>query len=77
MGRDLRRYASRTNFRLIAGFILLLFFVGDGLILLFYGKGAALMGLVCLVGASIPVMLIVAALWGIDWVVKRNNSGCK
>ncbi len=75
MGRDLRLYATQTTMRLIAGFILLLFIIGDGLILLFYGKAAALMGLVCLVGAAIPLALIVAALWGIDWVVKRNHSG--
>ena len=50
MSRDLRQYARQTNFRLIVGFILLLFIVGDGLIYLFYGQGAALMGLICLLG---------------------------
>ncbi len=75
MGHDLRKYASQTNFRLVVGFILLLFIVGDGLIYIFYGLLAALMGFACLLGVSIPLVLIAAALWGIDWVVKRNNSG--
>lgn len=72
--RDLRHYARQTNFRLIAGFIMVLFIVGDGLIYLFYGRGAALMGLVCILGGIAPVVLIIAALWLIDWVAKRNNK---
>jgi hypothetical protein len=59
---------------LIIGFILLLFIVGDGLIYLFYGKGAASMGLLCLVGGLAPVILILVALWLIDWVVKKNRE---
>jgi membrane protein implicated in regulation of membrane protease activity len=73
MGRDLRQYAKQTNVRLVVGFILLLFIIGDGLILIFIGKGAALMGLVCLAGVAVPLLLIVFALWLIDWIVKRNN----
>jgi hypothetical protein len=75
MSRDLRRYARQTNFRLIVGFILLLFIVGDGLIYWFYGQGAALMGLLCLVGVSMPLALILIALWIIDWVANQNKTG--
>jgi hypothetical protein len=75
MSRDLRRYARQTNFRLIAGFTILLFIVGDGLIYFFYGQGAALMGLLCLVGVSLPLALILIALWIIDWVAKQSNAG--
>ena len=75
MTRDLRRYARQTNFRLIVGFILLLFIVGDGLIYIIFGRGAALMGLLCLVGTSIPLILILFALWVIDWVAKQGKSG--
>ncbi len=75
MSRDLRRYARQTNFRLIVGFILLLFIVGDGLIYWFYGQGAALMGLLCLVGVSMPLTLILIALWIIDWVANQNKTG--
>jgi hypothetical protein len=74
MGRDLRQYARQTNFRLIVGFILLLFILGDGLIYLFYGQGAAIMGLICLIGALMPIVLILAALWIIDWVGKLNST---
>jgi hypothetical protein len=73
MDRDLRHYARQTNFRLIVGFILLLFIVGDGLIYLFYGRGAAIMGLICLLGGIAPIVLILTALWIIDWVAKKNN----
>jgi hypothetical protein len=72
MSRDLRRYARQTNFRLIVGFTLLLFIVGDGLIYLIYGQGAALMGLLCLAGVSVPLALIVISLWIIDWVAKQG-----
>jgi hypothetical protein len=75
MGRDLRQYARQTNFRLIVGFIFLLFIVGDGLIYLFYGQKAAFMGLVCLLGVTVPLGLILIALWIIDWVARRNKAG--
>ena len=74
MRRDLRKYAKQTNIRLIIGFLLVLFFIGDGLIFLFYGQAAAAMGLVCLLAGLSPVFLIVAALWLIDWIVRHNNQ---
>ena len=74
MTRDLRHYARQTNVRILAGFVLLLFIVGDGLIYLFFGRGAALMGLICLLGGLFPILLILAALWVIDWVAKKNNQ---
>jgi hypothetical protein len=73
MGRDLRQYARQTNLRLIAGFLLLLFFVGDGLIYIFYGRNAALMGLLCLVAGLCPLVLILIALWVIDWIARSNR----
>jgi hypothetical protein len=73
MNSDLRRYAKQTNFRLIVGFILILFIVGDGLIYLFFGRGAAILGLICLLGSLAPIVLILVALWIIDWVGKKNN----
>ena len=71
--RDLRRYARQTSTRLLVGFGLILFLVGDGLIYAIYGQGAALMGLVCLLGALIPVGLIALALWGLEWIAKRAD----
>jgi hypothetical protein len=73
MNRDLRKYARQTSVRLIIGFLLVLFFIGDGLIFLFYGQGAAMMGFICLLAGISPVILIVISLWFIDWIVRRNN----
>ncbi len=71
--RDLRKYARQTNVRLIVGGLLVLFIVGDGLIYLFYGTGAALTGLLCLLGGLVPIVLIILFLFLLDWVVKRAN----
>jgi hypothetical protein len=73
MTRDLRRYARQTNIRLALGALLLLFLVGDGLIYLIYGRGAAIMGFLCLIGGLIPVLLTFLILFLIDWIVKRGD----
>ncbi|MDD5370989.1 MAG: hypothetical protein PHQ40_18065 [Anaerolineaceae bacterium] len=73
MVRDLRKYARQTTIRLGVGAFLLLFIVGDGLIWWIYGPGAAVMGLICLLGGLLPITLIIIFLWGMDWVVKRAN----
>jgi hypothetical protein len=57
--------------RLAAAAIVLLFVLGLGLIYLIYGPGAAGVGLLCLLGALVPVALILGALYGIDWIVRR------
>ena len=69
--RDLRKYAKQTNVRLLVGAFFLLFVVGIGLIWLIYGKAAAGMGLTCLLGALIPVLLIFGVFAVIDWILKR------
>ncbi len=74
MSRDLRKYASQTNIRLIAGALVLLFVVGLGLIAWLYGLPAALMGLLCLLVAFVPILLIVLVLWGLEKVVRRNRG---
>ncbi len=74
MSRDLRKYAQDTNFRLIVGAFLLLFFVGDGLIYLIYGKAAALMGLLCLLAGVAPLLIIVLIMALLNWIVERANQ---
>jgi hypothetical protein len=74
MSHDLRRYARQTNTRLVIGFVILLLVIGDGLIYLFYGRYAAIMGLLCVVAGLAPILLIILALWLIDTVVKTNRS---
>jgi hypothetical protein len=54
--------------------LLLLFIVGDGLIYAIYGKSAALMGILCLVGGTFPLLLIALIFWGFEWIVKRARE---
>ena len=70
MKRDLREFAKQTNIRLAIGAFVLLFGVGIALIYYIYGPGAAVVGLLCLLGSMVPIALILFALYGIDWIVK-------
>jgi hypothetical protein len=69
--KDLRKYARQTNVRLVAGALLLLFIVGDGLIYLIYGPSAALMGLLCIFAGLVPLVLVLLAILLMDWIAKR------
>lgn len=71
MSRDLRKYMRDTNVRLIIGALILLFVVGLGLIWSIYGFGAAVMGFLCLLGAFVPIGLILLVLNFSDWILKR------
>lgn len=73
MSRDLRKYARQTNLRLGIGMGVLLLVVGIGLIYLIWGPGAAVSGVICLLGALVPISLIFLALWVLDWIQKRAN----
>jgi hypothetical protein len=73
MSRDLRKYTSQTNFRLLVGAFLLLFVVGLGLIWLIYGLPAAITGMFCLLGALVPISLVWLFMVGLDWIVRRAN----
>lgn len=74
MTRDLRKYIRQTNTRLIVGGFVILFVVGDGLILLIYGREAALAGLICLFAGLSPIILIWIFLWGMEMIVKISNK---
>jgi multisubunit Na+/H+ antiporter MnhB subunit len=69
--RDLRDYAKKTNIRLALGAFILVFVVGVALIWAFYGERAAGMGLVCLMAAVFPIILILFVFVGIEWILKR------
>ena len=73
VSRDLREYTKNTQTRLILGFLLVVFLVGDGLIFYFYGRAAGLAGLVCLLGTLVPAVLVVIFLWIADRVVKKQR----
>jgi len=72
--RDLRKFSQQTNFRLVLGFLVLLFLIGDGLIYIFYGTGAAVTGLICIAGALTPILLIAGVLALLDLIVKKVNN---
>jgi hypothetical protein len=72
--RDLRRYARQTNIRLLFGFILILFLIGIGLIYVFYGRQAALLGVFCMIFGLSPLVIIWMSLAVIEWIVKRANQ---
>jgi hypothetical protein len=74
MSRDLRAYSRQTTGRLVIGFLVLLFIVGDGLIYYFYGSGAAVMGLLCLVGATAPILLIWLIMRFLEWIVRQSQD---
>ena len=74
MTRDLRKYAKQTNLRLLLGFFGLLLFVGLGLIYIFYGRNAALVGLICTISALLPAVLVWLILWVMGYIVKKANE---
>jgi hypothetical protein len=73
LSKDLRRYAKQTNTRLLVGFVLLLFIIGDGLIYIIFGSEAAVSGLICIFVGFSPLFLIWFVLLIIDWIVKRAD----
>lgn len=75
MKRDLRQYASQTSLRLILGVLAITLILGNLLIAIFFGFQAAILSLICMSAALIPVGLICLVLWGIDWLANRNNHG--
>lgn len=73
MTRDLRKYARQTNTRLAIGFLILLLVIGDGLIYIFFGRNAAIMGLICILAGLTPIVLIYLSLFIIDAIVKAHR----
>jgi hypothetical protein len=69
---DLKKYAAQTERRLVIGLLSLCFTVGLGLIWLFYGVNAALLGLLCLLGG---VVLIVAILLMLNLIERISKHG--
>lgn len=60
-------FQRSTEARLVVGFFLLLFLVGGGLIWAFYGRNAALLGVLCMIGGLLFFLL----LYGIVWLLGR------
>ncbi len=73
MTRDLRQYATQTNKRLILGGIGLLYLVGGGLIYAFFGREAAISGVICLTLGLSPIILAWLALSLVGWIARRAD----
>lgn len=74
MSRDLNKYTCETIRRLVYGTLIILFTVGLGLIWLFYGARAAGLGLLCLMGASVPVLLVIGVIFGMDFFMRKIDK---
>lgn len=74
MSRDLRQYARQTQVQLLVGFVLLLFVIGDGLIYVFYGKEAAIFGIICTLIGLAPLLLIWLVMIGLGSVVRKARK---
>lgn len=74
MSRDLRKYAEQTNIRLIIGGLALLFIVGLGLIYYFYGPGAAMSGMLCILVGLVPLILIWMLFFVMEKITKRAQD---
>jgi hypothetical protein len=68
---DPRRYARSQEARLVAGFFVLLFVVGGGLIWAFYGWQAALLGAACMLGGLISFLLLYLLVSLVGWWANR------
>lgn len=62
-----RKFARSTDLRLFLGFAILLYVVGGGLIWLFYGTAAMLLGGICITGG----LGMIALLYGLVSLVGR------
>jgi hypothetical protein len=60
--------------QLLVGFVLLLFLIGDGLIYLFYGKEAAIIGMVCTLIGLAPLLVIWLVMLGLGIIVKKARK---
>jgi uncharacterized membrane protein YuzA (DUF378 family) len=74
MPRDLRKYAEQTNIRLIIGGLALLLVVGLGLIYFFYGPGAAMSGMLCILVGLVPLILIWMLFFALEKITKRAQD---
>jgi hypothetical protein len=73
-GRDLRAYASGTTFRLVLGGLVLVLIVGNVLIWVFYGRGAAQLSLLCMGVTLLPALLIAMVLWVMGRIVRKDRD---
>lgn len=71
-GFDARRYARNLEFRLVVAFFVLLYGLGGTLIWYFYGRAAAVLGLLCISGGLFALLLLWAIMTLIGWWANRE-----
>jgi hypothetical protein len=57
------RFQKSTEAQLVVGFFILLYVVGGGLIWGFYGRGGAILAMLCMTGGLLFFLLLYAIVW--------------
>jgi hypothetical protein len=65
-------FRRSTEAQLVVGFFVLLYGVGGGLIWIFYGRGSAILAMLCMTGGLFFFLLLYAIVWLIGkWAESR------
>jgi hypothetical protein len=73
-GFDPVRFVRTTEGQLVAGFFVLLYVVGGGLIWFFYGMGGALLGWFCMTGGLLFFLLLYGIVTLLGWWANRDEG---
>lgn len=75
---DMRRHRSNTDRNLLIGFFALAFIIGGALIWVFYGTGAAALGVICVAGGAVLAGIVMGIMVGLQWLsdwLERREMG--
>ena len=73
-GFDPVRFVRTTEGQLVAGFFVLLYVVGGGLIWFFYSMGGALLGWLCMTGGLLFFLLLYGIVTLLGWWANRDEG---
>ncbi len=75
---DMRKHRARTDRNLLIGFFALALVVGGALIWVFYGTGAAALGIICIAGGAVLIGILLGLMVGLQWLndwLERREMG--
>lgn len=72
--RDIRSYSKQTLLHSVIGGLFVIIIVGDILIYIFYGRDAAIFGLMCIFIGMIPILFVWLILLGLEWIIKQRED---
>lgn len=75
---DMRKHRSNTDRNLLIGFFALGLIVGGALIWVFYGTGAAALGILCIAGGAVLAGIVMGLMFGLQWLsdwLERREMG--